>query len=113
LNLITANTTEAERQEAIRKEGLSEAEKILEARDAELLALEAQKQAEQDKIDAAIAGQDALKIQIENLRALEKTLSEQAIAQAELEFKAKEDAAKSYESVLDSIIAKTAQAGGG
>jgi hypothetical protein len=72
-----------------------------------LLALEEQKAAEQELLDAATEWRDNALLQIENLRAIEKQLSDDAIAQTELEFLKKKEAAEWYLDVLNSIISAT------
>ncbi len=94
LDLIRQNTTEAERQEAVRQEGLSTTERILEARDAEIAALQEQRAVEEENLRIAEEGRQRELQAIQSLRDLEKSLSEQAIEQTQNEFRAKERAAE-------------------
>lgn len=105
--LILANTTEEERAEAIRKEWLSDAEKILENRNLEIAALEEKRAAEQLALEEAIVWRDAALLQIEEIRATEQRLSEEAIAQTGKEFLEKAKSAQAYADLLDSLFGDT------
>ena len=73
---------------------MSTAERILEARDAEIASLQEQRAVEEENLRLAEEGRQKELQAIQSLRDLEKSLSEQAITQTQNEFRAKERAAE-------------------